>query len=208
MCDWYSTSLQSSYKQRQSETPIKTKNKSYDFITPAKASRNQDMLKRELTRRALEDKFKTFYENSGQKIQRSKTPNINSAVKEYRKRSVKEPELQVNIKQLREFPKERSVSSVSACSSQCSQCSGAAKKGMEYVCINCINKEIAGNKNAQKKREMEMYRASERALAEKFEREKKKYEKELISEKQKRIDKMQQEMKEENERRQLKKARE
>jgi hypothetical protein len=208
MCAWYSISPQTSYQERGTETPIKTSSKPYDYITPTKISRNQDTVKRELTRRALEDRFKNFYENSGQKVQRSKTPDISSAVKEYKQRSVKEPAPQPNIKHLKEFPKERSLSSMSSCSSQCSQCSGAAKKGMEYVCVNCINKEIADERSAQKRREMTMNRESEKALAEKFEREKKKYEKELMSKKQERINKVRQEMKEENERQQLKRVRE
>ena len=37
--------------------------------------------------------------------------------------------------------------------SQCSECSGAAKKGMEYICVNCMNKEMMENKRRRREHE-------------------------------------------------------
>eukprot|EP00826_Nyctotherus_ovalis_P053799 TRINITY_DN7020_c0_g1_i10.p1 TRINITY_DN7020_c0_g1~~TRINITY_DN7020_c0_g1_i10.p1 ORF type:complete len:133 (-),score=30.10 TRINITY_DN7020_c0_g1_i10:339-737(-) len=40
-------------------------------------------------------------------------------------------------------------------SSQCSECSGAHKKGMEYVCVSCLNREMAEDKRHRLERERE-----------------------------------------------------
>jgi len=50
-----------------------------------------------------------------------------------------------------ETPKqyERKKSSASCSSKQCSECSGSAKKGMEYICIQCLNKEMSTEKKTK-----------------------------------------------------------
>eukprot|EP00826_Nyctotherus_ovalis_P056838 TRINITY_DN7753_c0_g1_i2.p2 TRINITY_DN7753_c0_g1~~TRINITY_DN7753_c0_g1_i2.p2 ORF type:complete len:205 (+),score=62.57 TRINITY_DN7753_c0_g1_i2:176-790(+) len=191
-------------------TPPRAKH-SFDstFTSGAKISRNQDFLQRELTRRALQDKFKDFYEGSAKKALRSKTPTVGSGVKERRARNVERDfEAAQKTPLSRKSEKERSLSSLSVCSSQCSQCSGAAKKGMEYICINCINKEMADKKRAMRRKEMERDRAREKAQAARFEREKNKYEQQLLSEQQRKLSLVREEIRLENERQQLKKARE
>lgn len=40
-------------------------------------------------------------------------------------------------------------------SSECSECSGAHKKGMEYVCVSCLNREMAEDKRYRLERERE-----------------------------------------------------
>ena len=43
--------------------------------------------------------------------------------------------------------RKRSHSAISVASSLCSKCSGSSKYGMEYVCVNCINKELENERN-------------------------------------------------------------
>lgn len=191
-------------------TPPRTKH-SFDssFASGAKISRNQDSVQRDLTRRALQDKFRDFYENSAKKVARSKTPTVNGGVGECRARNVdKNFEAAQKTPLSKRSEKERSLSSLSVCSSQCSQCSGAAKKGMEYICINCINKEMAEKKRAMKRKELERDRAREQAQGAKFEREKTKYEEELLAEQRRRLRLAREEIKLEHEKQQLRKTRE
>jgi len=54
---------------------------------------------------------------------------------------------------VRSQPVERKLSNLSRVYSECSKCSGCCKNGLEYVCISCINEEIAKQKAMQRQKE-------------------------------------------------------
>jgi len=56
-------------------------------------------------------------------------------------------------------------------SSQCSECSGAIKKGMEYICVCCLNKEMAKDKRQHLEYEREKANRYDLVQREKLEEE-------------------------------------
>ena len=68
--------------------------------------------------------------------------------------------------------------------SECTKCSGCRKKGMEYVCLNCINKRLAAEKAKRRQLENTYDGMQDKIRAQEREEARKKYLEELISKKQ------------------------
>lgn len=104
-------------------------------------------------RRTLEDKFKQIYEVPKVKKQEAEMtfkPTVDN--KKYaRSHYDEEPGALTPHSQAELSQDERR----SCRSSKCSECSGAAKRGMEYVCVDCLNKEMAEDKRRRLEYERE-----------------------------------------------------
>ena len=204
--------------QERCKTPLGNGHKSMsDFgqspnmASGEKISRNKCLMDKGDVRRTLEDRFKNFYESSGKPNQiystsnRAKTPIMTTPIKDYKQKS----EIQQKTYNKGDItPKSNKSRSHSTISNQCSQCSGSAKKGMEYICLNCINQEMANGKHNKMARELEKDRQREYDKGKIAEAEKKKYEQELLTKKKNRIEMYKKEIAKEEERQRLKKKRE
>ncbi len=77
---------------------------------------------------------------------------------------------------------ERTPSNASSIGSkQCSQCSGSPAKGMEYICVHCLNKEMSTEKKQREQWEKSQARVPDPTMQRKMEEAQRKYAEELAA---------------------------
>eukprot|EP00826_Nyctotherus_ovalis_P007585 TRINITY_DN11915_c0_g1_i7.p2 TRINITY_DN11915_c0_g1~~TRINITY_DN11915_c0_g1_i7.p2 ORF type:complete len:212 (+),score=26.87 TRINITY_DN11915_c0_g1_i7:178-813(+) len=182
----------------ESRTPVTSRNRAIvntesnlEVGSDKKSFRQPSREERIMVMKALREKFKDIYDNSGKKsrsrkVTRAKTPDISIASPDTNPSTTKPKDAPLFHKN-----KQRSRSVIS---SQCSQCSGSYKKNMGYACINCENKELAEYRRERANKEKAMNEARDRRRLEEFLEKQAKREEELKQAKRQKASQLQEEI--------------